>query len=430
VALTHHERLAGTGRGRARERRPDASRWLVPGAAVCAGAGSAYLVGHDGQIAWRLLRILLVAIVTLAVTLVLRRNRDPGRPALAFGIGLLALPVGLGIALPFAAEEGMHAMTIAGALSLLGGAFLVAAGGYGVVRHARGWRRIAVVPVMALALVATCLTLGMAVAATNVPPTEVGSLTPADAGLPYRDVVFATSDAVRLSGWYIPSTNGAAVAVMHGAGSTRSAVLEHAVVLARHGYGVLLFDARGHGRSEGRAMDFGWYGDEDISSAISFLQAQPGVERDRIAAVGMSMGGEEAIGAAAADPRIRAVVAEGATTRVSGDRAWLSDQYGWRGSLQEGLEWMQYSIADLLTSADPPMKLRDAVRATAPRPVLLIAGGSGADEPLADRFIQGGSPATVALWVVPDTGHIGALNTHPAAWEQRVVAFLAKAIGS
>jgi pimeloyl-ACP methyl ester carboxylesterase len=33
------------------------------------------------------------------------------------------------------------------------------------------------------------------------------------------------------------------------------------IVLAEHGYGVLLFDARGHGLSEGTAMDFGWYGD-------------------------------------------------------------------------------------------------------------------------------------------------------------------------
>ena len=86
--------------------------------------------------------------------------------------------------------------------------------------------------------------------------------------------------------------------MLHGAGSTRSAVLGHAVVLARHGYSVLLFDARGHGRSAGRAMDFGWYGDEDVGGAVTFLAAQPGIST--IAAVGMSMGGEEAIGAAAA----------------------------------------------------------------------------------------------------------------------------------
>ena len=47
------------------------------------------------------------------------------------------------------------------------------------------------------------------------------------------------------------------------------------------------------------------------------------VDPDRIGAVGLSMGGEEALGAAASDLRIRAVVAEGALWRGSMDAGWL-----------------------------------------------------------------------------------------------------------
>jgi hypothetical protein len=36
--------------------------------------------------------------------------------------------------------------------------------------------------------------------------------------------------------------------LLPGAGSTRTAVLPQAAVLARHGYGALLLDTRGHGR--------------------------------------------------------------------------------------------------------------------------------------------------------------------------------------
>ncbi|TCN31195.1 serine aminopeptidase S33 family [Kribbella orskensis] len=207
----------------------------------------------------------------------------------------------------------------------------------------------------------------------------------------FSEVRFATSEGVSLAGWYIPSRNRAAVVLVHGAGSTRSSALEHAVVLARHGYGVLLFDARGHGRSDGRAMDFGWYGDQDVSAAVSFLQTQPTVNDELIAAVGLSMGGEEAIGAAAHDGRIRAVVAEGATNRVSAHTAWLSDEYGWHGTMQEGLGWLTYGITDLLTAAEQPIALRDAVAAAAPRPVLLIAGGDKPDESYAGRYIQSAS---------------------------------------
>ena len=74
-----------------------------------------------------------------------------------------------------------------------------------------------------------------AVAGTNPAPTEVGDRTPAYLALPFAEAAFTTADGVPLSGWYIPATNGAAVAVLHGSGSTRSGVLDQAAVLARHG---------------------------------------------------------------------------------------------------------------------------------------------------------------------------------------------------
>jgi len=175
-------------------------------------------------------------------------------------------------------------------------------------------------------------------------------------------------------------------------------------------------------------MDFGWFGDADLAGAVSFLVAQPDVDPARIAAVGLSMGGEEAIGAAAADERIRAVVAEGATNRVAADEAWLSDEFGIRGALQERVEALTYWVTDLLTPASPPISLRAAVAAAAPRPVLLIAGGSMPDEGRAARHIRAGSPRTVELWVVPGTGHTDGLQTHPDEWEDRVVGFLDRSL--
>ena len=82
-------------------------------------------------------------------------------------------------------------------------------------------------------------------------------------------------------------------------------------------------DSRGHGQSGGNANDFGWYGNQDIEGVVAWQDRRPDVTSNRIAVVGESMGGEEAIGAIGADPGIRAVVAEGATGRVVADRAWL-----------------------------------------------------------------------------------------------------------
>ena len=352
-------------------------------------------------------------------------DRQVLRAILVFAAGCLVLGVGVGLGPPYLAKAGFHLVTVIGLAVLAAGLVLVALGGVALVCVFRGWRRIPVVPVLLAAVATAVLSIGPAVAVTNVPPTTVGSTTPANRGLPFTEVTFPTTDRVALAGWYIPSSNHAAVVLLHGAGSTRSDVLEHAVVLAHHGYGVLLFDARGHGRSDGHAMDFGWYGDEDVSAAVSFLQTRPDVDDELIAAVGLSMGGEEAIGAAAGDRRIRTVVAEGATNRVPADREWLSDEFGWRGNLQEGLDWLTYGIADLLTAADQPPALRDAVAASAPRKVLLIAAGDRTDEGNAGRYIQSASVDTVDLWIVSGTAHTAALRTHPREWEQRVITFLA-----
>ena len=235
---------------------------------------------------------------------------------------------------------------------------------------------------------------------------------------------------MELSGWYVPSRNGAAVVLLHGAGSTRSAVLPHAVVLADHGFGVLLYDARGHGRSQGRAMDFGWYGDLDVAAAVDLVTGQAGVDPGRVAALGLSMGGEEALGAAATDPRIRAVVAEGATTRVAGDKAWLSDVHGLRGWVQEQLDRAMYATADVLTAASPPIPL-----AATPSPA--PARGRSCSSPPercptsghAATHIQAGSPATVQVWTASGAGHTRSLAVHPAEWEDRVVSFLEHALG-
>jgi pimeloyl-ACP methyl ester carboxylesterase len=214
----------------------------------------------------------------------------------------------------------------------------------------------------------------------------------------------------------------------HGAGSTRTDTLDHAAVLAEHGYGVLMMDARGHGLSGGRAMDFGWFGDLDVRAGVDFLAAQPDVDPDRIGVLGLSMGGEEAIGAAAADLRVRAVIAEGAGQRVPADKRWLPDEYGVAGTVQQQLDKVTYATADLLTDAEPPIPLREAVERAAPRPMLLIAGGAVPDEEHAARWIQAGSPDSVTVWVVPGAGHTAGLRTQPTQWEHRVTQFLGEAL--
>ena len=93
----------------------------------------------------------------------------------------------------------------------------------------------------------------------------------------------------------------------------RSGPQKHTRMLVEHGYGVLLFDRRGEGASEGDPNVFGWVGDRDLHAATDYLRSRPDVDASRIGAIGLSVGGEMLIHAAAHSDAFKAIVSEGAS---------------------------------------------------------------------------------------------------------------------
>ena len=80
---------------------------------------------------------------------------------------------------------------------------------------------------------------------------------------------------------------------------------------AREGITALVFDHRGFGDSEGEADLFEPRRQlEDWAAAIGHVRGLDGVDPSRIATFGSSMGGGNALAAAAADPRVAAAVSQ------------------------------------------------------------------------------------------------------------------------
>lgn len=259
--------------------------------------------------------------------------------------------------------------------------------------------------------------LSHAVAFLDGPRYELdGALPPPALGA--VEVTYEATDGLRLSGWYVPSRNGAAVVVAPGGFSNRTSSMRQAELLARHGFGVLVYDARGQGESDGIAMGLGWHGDHDLRGALDFVGGQPDVEPGRIGVLGLSMGGEQAIGAAGADRRVCAVVADGASYRVLGDTTPAS--HG--AVLDRWRERLMFSFVDLVATVDPPPTLTTSIGAIAPRRALLIATGHG-EEQAAAVAMEDVAPQNVSVWMVPDVGHLEAITAHPREYEQRVVEF-------
>jgi ABC-2 type transport system ATP-binding protein len=105
-----------------------------------------------------------------------------------------------------------------------------------------------------------------------------------------------------------------AILLAHGFGETKYAVRPEAEQLARAGFAVLTWSARGFGRSTGQiALDSPDYEVKDVEQLVTWLARQPRVRLDhpgdpRVGITGASYGGAMALLAAAYDHRIDAVV--------------------------------------------------------------------------------------------------------------------------
>ncbi len=136
------------------------------------------------------------------------------------------------------------------------------------------------------------------------------NLIPTDVGLPFESIV-VESDGVGLPAWFIPARDGApgpGIVLVHGWESARDRTLPMAIFLHAAGFHCLTFDVRGHGTNPPEAMPLtaGEFG-ADALAAFRALMERPEVTIGAVS--GHSMGAIGAILAAAADPRVAALVA-------------------------------------------------------------------------------------------------------------------------
>ncbi|MEN3339269.1 MAG: uncharacterized protein V7647_2945 [Acidobacteriota bacterium] len=286
----------------------------------------------------------------------------------------------------------------------------------------RRWRYLRRLLLVAASFVVTYLAVAPFLM-TYVLTHTARAFVPVDAiGAAHEDVSFETSDGLRLHGWYVPSKNGAAVISFPG----RKGSQKPARFLAAHGYGVLVFDRRGEGESEGDPNAWGWEGYRDVDAAVAFLRRRPDVKDARIGGIGLSVGGEMMLEAAAKSGGLKAVVSEGAGERsihefedmTVGDK-WLSaTSYA---ALSAGIS--------LFSNHAPPPSLKDLVSRIAPTPVFFIYGEHGQDgERNLNPQYFAAARAPKRIWEVPDSGHVGGIEARPQLYERRVLQFFDRAL--
>ncbi len=130
-----------------------------------------------------------------------------------------------------------------------------------------------------------------------------------------RDLTFAAGHD-SCAAWLYPAVGEAATApavvMAHGlSGTRRDRLGAFAERFAAAGFVVLVFDHRGFGDSRGEPDLFDPARQlEDWRAAIAFARSLPEVDGARVATFGSSMGGGNALAAAAEDPRIAAAISQ------------------------------------------------------------------------------------------------------------------------
>ncbi len=238
----------------------------------------------------------------------------------------------------------------------------------------------------------------------------------------FEEVIITAQDGIDLQAWYKSPQNGSVIILLHGASESRENLRKYAELLTKKGYGVLAFDQRGHGESEGRTNRFGWNGNEDVGAAVSFLEKKEEVKT--IGAIGNSMGGEIILGAASSYPEITAIVSEGATYRDY-EEFKATEEYS---ELMKKLSTSRitYLTLQLITGDKPPKPtILESIKDSNAN-YLFIASGEMPKEIDYNTIYKDAAGSGGELWVVEGVNHVGAFHEKEMEYTDRVIEFFDK----
>jgi uncharacterized protein len=238
---------------------------------------------------------------------------------------------------------------------------------------------------------------------------------------------------VGLAGWYVPAGSGIGpagptVILAHGWRSNKSSMLDRAAVL-HDTYNLLLFDFRNHGQSADAPTTQGVNEAADLRAMIDWLEQQKAP--DRIALLGVSMGGATVLAEAGDDERVDALIVESthatlanaAQARLEGSGYPLAMPGSWAILLGTLIR-----TGEDVSAVDPIQ----TVERLDDRPLLLIHAGRDASigpddaESMLAAAEAAGSPTE--LDICPGASHAESLDTCPEEYPGWVLGFLERVL--
>ncbi len=247
-----------------------------------------------------------------------------------------------------------------------------------------------------------------------------------------RQVQVSAGGGAILRAWQIvpQSPNGDAVILLHGVADNRAGMLGPAEMLLRHGYSVLLPDARAQGMSDGALATYGVLEAADIQRWFDWFEERQAPHC--VYGIGESMGAAQLLSSLRSDRGFCAVVAESSFAsfreasyiRIGewfGTGPWLG-RTALRPVVETGILYARWRYGVDLTQDNPVQAV-----AASGIPVLLIHGHADRNMPPYNsemiRAASEGRNSEVSLWEPSRANHCGAMGADPAEFEHRVVGW-------
>ncbi|WP_424767354.1 alpha/beta hydrolase [Paenibacillus sp. sgz302251] len=147
-------------------------------------------------------------------------------------------------------------------------------------------------------IIVVLLVLAWKIGARSQKPRYIPNASKPDVETLWEEISFENNGS-RMKGWLLQPIQGTEVkdgllplvVVAHGWGSNRTRVLRYTHPLYKAGFAVFVHDARSHGDSDAIQAPSAFMFRDDVRSAVETARRLPGIDPNRIAVLGHSLGG-------------------------------------------------------------------------------------------------------------------------------------------
>lgn len=255
-------------------------------------------------------------------------------------------------------------------------------------------------------------------------PKPQNTTDPSSIGLDYETVEFENPRGHRLEAWFLEKASAPIVALFHGYGASKEALLPMAAIFRELGYSCLLLDFYGSGGSSGHSTSFGFYEAEDVVASLDWVSVNQNARPTIL--YGISMGGA-AVTRACSDlgAQPSAIIIESTFPNF---RSTIERRFELMGvpsfpAVDVLLFWGRVELG-FAPGSHNPSTYAQAIKS----PALVFTGSRDTRVPLSEVREMANEFPSLGGFKAFDAGHRPFAETHPEQWKAAVKAFLDKTV--